>query len=179
MDPPSIGPFPSSLPPPLPLLAATVSFPLTLLFSQALQHAFSITTSDRLPPLGLPRTIISGSGWKLSKLLPRPNCSAIGLAGVCAASIVSSVAYDVAAEREGRRRGAPAPALTLSQSAAHVLRTACLGLLTFYVLGGRSTSITPSSLISRGAYFRESIPARIDYATSSERKVLSSIFKRR
>ena len=171
--------IPAISPPPLvPFVAASATFPLTLFLSQALQHAFSITTSDRLPPLGLPRSIISGSRWTPFKLLPRPNCTAIGFASVCLATLTASTTYDYMCFSGPSSHRPSARPSTASQAGAHLLRTTFLGVFIFSMLGGRMYAVSPSSLISRGAYFRRGIPASAEYATAGERTVLRGIFKR-
>ena len=123
------------------------------------------------------------SKWTPFKLLPRPNCTAIGFASVCAATLAASTTYDYMSSRfrSGSSASPPPPSprpLTSSQAGAHFLRTTFLGVFAFYLLGGRMYAVAPSSLISQGAYFRTSIPAAAEYATAAQRNALRGIFKR-
>ena len=65
----------------------------------------------------------------------------------------------------------------LSKDPAHAMRIAALALITFKVLGGRFWSIPPSSYTNLGSFARvtHSIPAKMDYATSAQRKVIESV----
>ena len=68
-------------------------------------------------------------------------------------------------------------AQALSKDPAHAVRIAALALITFKVLGGRFWSIPPSSYTNLGSFARvsHSIPAKMDYATSAQRKVIESV----
>jgi len=68
----------------------------------------------------------------------------------------------------------------LRKDPLHTVRIATLALITFKVLGGRFWSISPSSYTNLGSFARtsHSIPAKMDYATSAQRKVIESVGRR-
>lgn len=68
----------------------------------------------------------------------------------------------------------------LGKDPAHAMRIAALALITFKVLGGRFWSMPPSSYTNLGSFARvtHSIPAKMDYATSAQRKVIESVGRR-
>jgi len=68
----------------------------------------------------------------------------------------------------------------LRNDPAHAVRIATLALIAFKVLGGRFWSIPPSSYTSLGSFARvsHSIPAKMNYATSAQRKVIETVGRR-
>ena len=68
----------------------------------------------------------------------------------------------------------------LRNDPAHAVRVAALALIAFKVLGGRFWSIPPSSYTNLGSFARvsHSIPAKMDYATSAQRKVIETVGRR-
>lgn len=66
---------------------------------------------------------------------------------------------------------------TFTANPAHALRIATLALVTFKLLGGRFWAISPSSYTNLGSFARasHSLPARMGYATPSQRKIIEAV----
>ncbi|GMH56130.1 hypothetical protein TrLO_g7693 [Triparma laevis f. longispina] len=164
----------SSPPNLLPLFYSTLTFPAVLQISQLLQSTLQISTSDRLPPLGLPRKMTSGPLTPFNRLsnLIRPSCTVIGCLTIITAGLASSYVYDTMSAHPTSGN-----TLTNRDYYAHIVRTCLLTSLIFRGLGGRLVSTSPSSLIARGAFYRKGIPATMEYATTAEKIKLSKIFR--
>lgn len=133
---------------------------------------------------------------RISTGTPAPLPSIIGMATVCAASVIShQAALGVADARHAnapldqyprylRPRFQPLQqqqdVLTIGpvQIPMHTIRICCLGLLTFKCLGGRFWAIAPSSYTDVGSFARVSLPATSNYATASERAALERMGRR-
>lgn len=62
----------------------------------------------------------------------------------------------------------------------HAVRIAALALVTFKLLGGRFWSISPSSYTNLGSFARvsHSLPAKMGYATPSQRRIIEAVGRR-
>lgn len=173
--------------------AISLDPPLTLgdLAVSALAGGLAFPSALGLAQLGLFRPLratCSQSGGRHSRVL----ASLLGGVSVCAAGCAATLAAVGATalvqsrralDEPSRRRlprpprpGADTATDGVSFGAPEVLLSTLCGAVVFRALGGRFSSVLPSSLTRPGAFAREGIPARgVQYATDSQRVFIQQL----
>ena len=125
-------------------------FYMGLSSGQAVQHMLSLSASNRVFSTPLGASIVMGSSILAVSCAPWPRQKYLG--------------KEFTAE---------------ITEPMHYVMTALSGTLIFFLLGGRFYRIAPSDYRYLGAFQHEkaSLPANIEYATTSERAVLNSYGK--